>query len=66
MSKTGSYNHQVLEYDTDDENGAWVLKVNRDLSTQRMIWGFPAKNPLTATHVPLQTIYDGYWIIVKE
>ena len=65
MSKTRSNNHQVLEDDTDDENGASILKINGDLRTQRMIWGFLAKNPLTA-HLPLQTISDGYWITVKE
>ena len=66
MSKTGSDNNQVLEDDTDDENGANILKINGDLRTQRMIWGFPAKKPPTATHVSLQTISDGYWITVNE
>ena len=74
MSKTGSDNHRVLEDDTNDENGVGILKINKDLRTQRMIWGFPAKNPPTAAHVSLQTypptaahvslqtFSDGYWI----
>ena len=62
MSKLEADNHRLLEDDTDDENGASILKINRDLRTQRMIWGFPAKNPPTAAYVPLQTISDGYWI----
>ena len=63
MSKPEADNHRLLEDDTDDENGASILKKNGDLRTQRMIWGFPAKTPPpTAAHVSLQTISDGYWI----
>ena len=46
--------------DTDDENGASIPKINGDMRTQRMLWGFPTKNPPTAAHVSLQTISDGY------
>ena len=52
----------MLEDDTDDENGASILKINGDLRTQQIIWVFPAKNPPTAAHVSPQTISDGYWI----
>ena len=62
MSKLEADNHRVLEDDPDDENGANIMKKNRDLRTQRMMWGFPAKNPPMAAHVSLQTISDGYWI----
>ena len=65
MSKTGSDNHRVLEDDTDDENGANIPKINGDLRTQRMIWGFSAINPLIA-HKSLRKISDGYWIPANE
>ena len=62
MSKLEADNLLVRKDDTDDENGASILKINGDLRTQRMIWGFPAKTPPTVAHVTLQTISDGYWI----
>ena len=56
MSKLEVDDHLVLKDDLDDENGASIQKINRDLETQRMFWGFPAKNPMAA-HVSLQTIF---------
>ena len=46
VGKLEADNHQVLEDDTDDENGASIMKINIDLRTQQMIWGFQLKNPL--------------------
>ena len=58
MSKLEADTHWVLKDDTDDENGASILKINGDLRTQRMICGFPAKNPLMAgcTRVPANNL----------
>ena len=57
--------HLVLKDDSDDENGASILKINRDLETQRMLWGFPTKNPLRLHTCPCKQSSDGYQIIVS-
>ena len=61
MSKLEADDHLVLKDDPDDENGANIQKINGDLETQRMLWGFPAKNPLTAPKSP--ALDDGYLTI---
>ena len=64
MSKLEADNLLVLKDDTDDENGASILKINKDMGTQRMLWGFPAKNPLRLHTCPCKQSSDGYQITV--
>ena len=51
MSKLEADNHLVLKDDPNDENGASIPKINGDLGTQRMLWGFPSKTPHGYTRV---------------
>ena len=59
MSKLEADDHLVLKDDCDDENGAGIQKINRDLETQRMLWGFPTKNPHNGTRVPSNNLLMG-------
>ena len=59
MSKLEADNHLILNDDTDDENGASIQKINGDLKTQRMLWGFPAKNPPQLHMCPYKQSFDG-------
>ena len=65
MSELEADNHLVLKDDPDDENGASVPKINGDLGTQRMLWGFPAKNPLRLHMCPCKQSSDGYRIAIS-
>ena len=56
MSKLEADDHLVLKDDPDDENGANIQKINGDLETQRMLWGFPAKNPHSCTRFPASNL----------
>ena len=51
--------HLVLKDDPDDENGASIQKIKGDLETQRMLWGFPAKNLPSYTRVPANNLLMG-------
>ena len=48
--------HLVLKDDPDDENGVSFQKIIRVLETQRMLWGFPAKNPHSCTRFPASNL----------
>ena len=52
----------VLKDDIDYENGVSILKINEDLRTQLMLWGFLAKNPLWFHTCPCKKYFDGYQI----
>ena len=58
MSKTGSDNHRVLEYDTDDENvPGFEGKLRSEDPANDM--GFPAENPLRLHTCPFkQSLMD--------
>ena len=64
MSKLEADDHVVLKDDPDDENGASIQKINRDLETQRMLWGFPAKTPPQLHMCPCKQSSDGCRITV--
>ena len=59
MSKLEADNHLVLKDDPDDENGASIMNINRDLGTQQMLWVFPAKTPHGFTCVPANNLLMG-------
>ena len=42
MSTLEVDDHLVLKDDLDDEKGASIQKINEDLETQQMLWGFPS------------------------
>ena len=59
MSKLEADDHLELKDDPDDENGAGIQKINGDLEIQRMLWGFPTKNPHSCTRVPANNLLMG-------
>ena len=59
MSKLEADDHLVLKDDPADENSASIQKINGDLETQRMLWGFPGKNPHSCTHVLANNLLMG-------
>ena len=64
MSKLEADNLLVLKDDTDDENGVSIPKINEYLRTQRILWGFLAKNPLWFHTCPCKKYFDGYRITI--
>ena len=59
MNKLEVDDHLVLKDDPNDENGASIQKINGDSKIQRMLWGFPAKNPHGCTRVPANNLLMG-------